>query len=292
MSGELATQTPPWPTAIPEGIFRPSAKTVNRSALPSPSVSSRTLIRSRPGPGRAAGIFEALGDPDPAALVEGHRDRVDDVGLGGDQLDLKAGRDGHRPDRLGRRSRRVRAPVLAVRNRLRGLATGLRNGRSRQAIRFRRPATAARVNQTITIRRAVSCLFLDLHECCGSPVVLTPGESRRAGSNVRAGSFSRPPQTRIEVCRETLWLPSLVLALYQNRHAPDSRFVQMATVRADGRPANRTLVFRGFLNDTPQLTFVTDARSTKVAELRTSALVRSLLVLSRSRTSNFESAAR
>ena len=55
MSGELATQTPPWPTAIPEGMFSPSAKTVNLSALPSPSVSSRTLTRSRPGPGRRRG---------------------------------------------------------------------------------------------------------------------------------------------------------------------------------------------------------------------------------------------
>ena len=55
MSGELATQTPPWPTAIPEGMFRPSAKIVNLSALPSPSVSSRTLTRSRPGPAERRG---------------------------------------------------------------------------------------------------------------------------------------------------------------------------------------------------------------------------------------------
>ena len=55
MSGELATQTPPWPTAMPEGMFSPSAKTVNLSALPSPSVSSRTLTRSRPGPADCRG---------------------------------------------------------------------------------------------------------------------------------------------------------------------------------------------------------------------------------------------
>jgi pyridoxamine 5'-phosphate oxidase len=66
---------------------------------------------------------------------------------------------------------------------------------------------------------------------------------------------------------QTIWLPSLVLAMHQNRHAPDSRFVQMATVRRDGRPANRTVVFRGFLNDSPRLAFVTDARSEKAAEL-------------------------
>jgi pyridoxamine 5'-phosphate oxidase len=69
---------------------------------------------------------------------------------------------------------------------------------------------------------------------------------------------------------EALWLPSLVLALYRNRHAPFSRFAQIATVRGDGRPANRTIVFRGFLNDSPQMTFTTDARSDKVAELERS----------------------
>ena len=79
---------------------------------------------------------------------------------------------------------------------------------------------------------------------------------------------------------QTLWSPSLVLAIYLNRRAPASRFVQMATVRPDGRPANRTLVFRGFLNDTSQLTFVTDLRSSKLADLAQSAVGRSLLVLS------------
>ncbi len=50
MSGELATHTPPAPTAMPEGMFSPSANTVKRSARPSPSVSSRIFTRSRPGP--------------------------------------------------------------------------------------------------------------------------------------------------------------------------------------------------------------------------------------------------
>ncbi len=70
---------------------------------------------------------------------------------------------------------------------------------------------------------------------------------------------------------DSVWRTSLVLALYQNRSAPASRFVQLATVRADGRPANRTVVFRGFWKDTPQITFVSDARSLKVQELRQSS---------------------
>jgi pyridoxamine 5'-phosphate oxidase len=72
---------------------------------------------------------------------------------------------------------------------------------------------------------------------------------------------------------ETLWCPSLILAIYLNRRAPAARFVQMATVRPDGRPANRTLVFRGFLNETSQLTFATDLRSSKLADLTKSAWV-------------------
>ena len=55
MSGALATQTPPCPTATPEGMFRPSAKIVNLSAAPSPSVSSSTLTRSRPSPAELRG---------------------------------------------------------------------------------------------------------------------------------------------------------------------------------------------------------------------------------------------
>ncbi len=66
---------------------------------------------------------------------------------------------------------------------------------------------------------------------------------------------------------EELWRPSLDLALHRNRQSPQVRFVQLATVRDSGRPAVRTLVFRGFLGDTHKLTFATDGRSTKTAEL-------------------------
>jgi len=49
--------------------------------------------------------------------------------------------------------------------------------------------------------------------------------------------------------------------------ATKCRYVQLATIRADNRPANRTLVFRGFLEDTDQLKFVIDARSQKVDQI-------------------------
>ena len=99
---------------MPVGMFSPSAKTVTFSARPSPSVSSRTLTRSRPGAGGLARVLDALGDPDPPAVVERHRDRVDDVRLAGDQLDREALGHGHLGLSFGRRIRLVRRGVLAV----------------------------------------------------------------------------------------------------------------------------------------------------------------------------------
>jgi PPOX class probable FMN-dependent enzyme len=72
---------------------------------------------------------------------------------------------------------------------------------------------------------------------------------------------------------EELWRPSLDLALHRNRQSPQSRFVQLATVRENGRPAVRTLVFRGFLGETHQPTFATDLRSSKVQEIEQSPWV-------------------
>lgn len=66
---------------------------------------------------------------------------------------------------------------------------------------------------------------------------------------------------------ETLWRASLVLALYRNRHVAQSQYLQLATIRADGRPSNRTVVFRGFLGDSHSLMIVTDVRSAKVRDL-------------------------
>jgi pyridoxamine 5'-phosphate oxidase len=66
---------------------------------------------------------------------------------------------------------------------------------------------------------------------------------------------------------ETLWRASLVLALYRNRHVAQARYLQLATIRPDGRPANRTVVFRGFLGETDSISIVTDDRTAKVREL-------------------------
>ncbi len=56
-------------------------------------------------------------------------------------------------------------------------------------------------------------------------------------------------------------------ALNHNRALAYSRYLQLATIRPDGRPANRTVVFRGFVNQTDQLKFITDVRSQKIEHL-------------------------
>ncbi len=63
------------------------------------------------------------------------------------------------------------------------------------------------------------------------------------------------------------WRPAIARALHRNRSLPYARYLQLATVRPDGKPANRTLVFRGFLDETNQLKFVTDDRSEKPEQI-------------------------
>jgi pyridoxamine 5'-phosphate oxidase len=77
--------------------------------------------------------------------------------------------------------------------------------------------------------------------------------------------FSEPSSTADKVALAP-WRSPLASALHRNRSLPNSRYAQLATVRSDGFPANRTLVVRGFLPGGNQLRFVTDGRSEKVKE--------------------------
>ncbi|MEX0269242.1 Npun_F5749 family FMN-dependent PPOX-type flavoprotein [Leptolyngbyaceae cyanobacterium UHCC 1019] len=63
------------------------------------------------------------------------------------------------------------------------------------------------------------------------------------------------------------WRSPLARALHRNRSLVYARYVQLATVRVDNRPANRTVVFRGFLDNTNQLKIITDARSEKAEQI-------------------------
>ena len=67
------------------------------------------------------------------------------------------------------------------------------------------------------------------------------------------------------------WRGLLRAALHRNRSLSHARYLQLATVRSDGRPANRTVVFRGFCQHSDRLQFVTDGRSEKVAHIQGNA---------------------
>jgi pyridoxamine 5'-phosphate oxidase len=57
------------------------------------------------------------------------------------------------------------------------------------------------------------------------------------------------------------WRSILAGVLHRNRSLPESRYLQLAMVNGRGRPTNRTVVFRGWLEPGSQLQFVTDGRS-------------------------------
>lgn len=63
------------------------------------------------------------------------------------------------------------------------------------------------------------------------------------------------------------WRSPLARNLHKHRSEPQARFLQLATIGTDGYPANRTIVFRGFLDGRNQLKFITDARSQKIGQI-------------------------
>ena len=75
------------------------------------------------------------------------------------------------------------------------------------------------------------------------------------------------PSTKLPTEPLAPWRSPLSRALHRNRAQAFCRFLQLATVRPDGTPANRTVVFRGFLPDSNQLMFICDRRSEKIDQL-------------------------
>ncbi|MCO5605044.1 hypothetical protein L7F22_059221 [Adiantum nelumboides] len=63
------------------------------------------------------------------------------------------------------------------------------------------------------------------------------------------------------------WRQLLGTSLQANGHLKHSSYFQLATVRRDGRPANRTIVFRNFMEESNLLQFTTDSRSDKIEEI-------------------------
>jgi len=64
------------------------------------------------------------------------------------------------------------------------------------------------------------------------------------------------------------WRSPLSSAIHHNRSKPYSRYLQLATVTPEGYPANRTVVFRGFLAKSDRLILITDSRSAKIQDIQ------------------------
>ncbi|KAJ4825832.1 Pyridoxine/pyridoxamine 5'-phosphate oxidase 2 [Turnera subulata] len=64
------------------------------------------------------------------------------------------------------------------------------------------------------------------------------------------------------------WKQLLLSALESNSHRKHSSYFQLATVGSSGRPSNRTVVFRGFADNTDNILINTDARTRKIEELK------------------------
>jgi PPOX class probable FMN-dependent enzyme len=79
--------------------------------------------------------------------------------------------------------------------------------------------------------------------------------------------LSSPTFNLLQFMTVAPWRGAIAHALHRNRSLVYARYLQLATVR-DNRPANRTVVFRGFIDDTDTLKFITDIRSEKVEQIQ------------------------
>ncbi|KAI9399975.1 hypothetical protein POPTR_002G173800v4 [Populus trichocarpa] len=63
------------------------------------------------------------------------------------------------------------------------------------------------------------------------------------------------------------WKRLLLSAIESNSHLKHSYFVQFATIGSNGRPSNRSVVFRGFEENSDRIQINTDFRTRKIEEL-------------------------
>ncbi len=65
------------------------------------------------------------------------------------------------------------------------------------------------------------------------------------------------------------WRALIQAALHRHRSDPTARYLQLATVDGEHQPQNRTVAFRGFVENTDQLQFAVDSRSEKLPQILT-----------------------
>lgn len=78
--------------------------------------------------------------------------------------------------------------------------------------------------------------------------------------------YKAGPRTHTPTMTLAPWRPALARALHRNRARADCRYLQLATVNTEGKPSNRTVVFRGFVEAALQM--VTDGRSEKIQQIQ------------------------
>ncbi|PIN17353.1 pyridoxamine 5'-phosphate oxidase [Handroanthus impetiginosus] len=66
----------------------------------------------------------------------------------------------------------------------------------------------------------------------------------------------------------TPWKQLLFSSIQANSHLKNSSYFQLATVTSNGRPSNRTVVFRGFQDESEKILINTDTRSRKIDDLK------------------------
>ncbi|KAK3194587.1 hypothetical protein Dsin_025897 [Dipteronia sinensis] len=64
------------------------------------------------------------------------------------------------------------------------------------------------------------------------------------------------------------WKQLLLNALESNSHLKHSSYFQLATIGSNGRPSNRSVVFRGFHENSDNILINTDTRTRKIEELK------------------------
>ncbi|CAN0924509.1 Pyridoxine/pyridoxamine 5'-phosphate oxidase 2, partial [Linum grandiflorum] len=64
------------------------------------------------------------------------------------------------------------------------------------------------------------------------------------------------------------WKQLLLTALDSNAHLKHTSYLQLATIGCNGRPSNRTVVFRGFEENSDNILINTDSRTRKIGELK------------------------
>ncbi|KAH7578071.1 hypothetical protein ACOSP7_000799 [Xanthoceras sorbifolium] len=64
------------------------------------------------------------------------------------------------------------------------------------------------------------------------------------------------------------WKQLLLNAFESNSHLKHSSYFQLATIGSNGRPSNRTVVFRGFQENSDKILINTDTRTRKIEELK------------------------